>query len=597
MKKPVPFLWRYLPWQLLLLIAALTTVGVYSSFTLRHTYMDRITQELTVRSRLVSAIVLDDLKEHRYAAIQSSLDSLGTVMSGRFTVILPDGRVVGDSRESPQKMENHSDRPEIIAALRDGIGISTRFSNTLKLSMVYVALPCRIQGSATAVIRSALPLTRLTDALHALYRRLVMVLAGVILGSGLIAFIISNIIKKPITGLIEGFGRFSRGDLDYRIHISDPQEFMQLGRAMNSMAAELKKIISSMKEQQQEINTVLAGMSEALITVDKEGRIVRFNPAAAALLETGPAAAEGRTLAEVIRNMDLMRFIHSIREDAEADEQETVIRFAGDRFLQARGRVLPGVRDGAAQTLLVLTDITRIKRLEKIRREFVANVSHELKTPITAISAAVDTLADGALSDSKNSERFLAMIAKHTERLHAIVEDLLQLSRLENISQIQETTNALEPLPVEPVIQEAVSLCRTAAARKQITLEMQCAAAVSARMHAPSLEQALVNLIDNAIKYSPEGSTVVITCKENADGAVISVSDAGEGIPREHQERIFERFYRVDKSRSREQGGTGLGLAIVKHAVLAQGGTVRVESEPFKGSVFTITLPANALRK
>ncbi|MBN2414366.1 HAMP domain-containing protein [bacterium] len=591
MKKPVPFLWRYVPWHVLLLIVSLSTLGIFSSLTLRRTYMDRITSELTARSRLAGAIIGDALGKKDYDRIESVCDSLGSIMPGRFTVILPDGLVVGDSDESPAQMENHAGRPEIIHAITDGVGRSIRFSNTVKLNMLYVAVPYAPDGTVVAVVRSSLPLTQLTDTLHALYRRITLVLICVIIGAAVIALIISHSIRRPIKQLIEGSQHLSRGELDYRMHISDPHELMMLGRAMNSMAADLEKLISTMQEQQQEMKSVLTGMSEALIAINQQGQISRFNDAAGALFSISPEDATGKNLEEVIRNMDLLRFVKSIRENRGADQHEAIIKIPEDRFLQARGSILPCLLNKSEQILLVLNDITRMKRLENVRKEFVANVSHELKTPITAIAAAVDTLQSGAVNDAKNSKRFLTIIAKQTERLHNIVEDLLQISRFESTAHEQEIEQSLTVQPVLPIIKEAVSICRSAAAKKQITIEIRCTSDTTAVLHPPSLEQALVNLIDNAVKYSPNNSNILIVCESDAGHTTITVTDFGEGISAEHQERIFERFYRVDKSRSREQGGTGLGLAIVKHAVLMQKGSIRVKSALSKGSSFTITLP------
>ncbi len=588
MKKSISFLWRYLPWHVLLLLVSLTTLGIYASLTLRSIYLDGITDNLTARSRLVGSIIYTDLIRRDFDRIESVCDSLGSILPGRFTIILPDGLVVGDSDESPSNMENHANRPEIIDAIEKGSGMSIRFSHTLKLSMVYVAVPQMANGDIIAIIRSSLPLTKLTATLNALYLQLTLVLICVILGAGLISYFISNLISRPISALIEGSRHFSKGALDYRIHISDPKELMVLGRAMNTMASELEKKITSIDEQQREMKSVLTGMSEALIAIEPEGQIIRFNKAAAILFETSEEAAVGKNLEEIVRNMDLLRFISAIRRNPYDDHHEAVISFSGDRFLQARGSILTGGKHHDSQILLVLSDITRLKRLENVRKEFVANVSHELKTPITAISAAVDTLIGGAVNDKKNSARFLSIISQQTARLYDIVKDLLQVSRLENFS--NDVEQELETKPLLPFINEAIAISSPKAEKKGISLKIHCDAEITAMLHPPSLEKALINLLDNAIKYSHQDGKVIISCRSESDYTTITVTDFGEGIPSEHQERIFERFYRVDKSRSRKKGGTGLGLAIVKHAVLAQGGSVSVDSSPSKGSSFTISL-------
>lgn len=602
MKKPVSFLWRYLPWHLLLIISSLTVLTVFASITLKNIYMERIIEGLTTRSQLLFPVVQPHLKSGDFARVQTICDSLGSIVPGRFTVITADGTVVGDSDEHPSQMENHADRPEITEALHKGIGTSTRFSRTLKISMLYVAASFEQADIQPVVIRCSLPLTALTSTLNNLYQRFAIVLILVILGAALITFLISKRIRRPIAALIDGSERFSRGELDHRMHISDPLELLNLGRAMNSMAAQLKDRIATMNRQQREMKSVLSGMSEALIAVGPDGKIVRFNPAAGALFGISPEQAIHRTLQEVVRNMDLLRFVEDIRSADRSADHESVIHMDSDRFLQVRGSMLaiekeqavsPDSTDAAAENdwiLLVLNDITRIKRLETVRKDFVANVSHELKTPITAISAAAETLISGAVDDRKNGGRFLQIIRKHTIRLHNLVEDLLQISRLEDPS--RTVKQALDAQPLAAVAREAVSVCKPAAQDKQITLTLVADDDISAPVHTPTLEQALINLIDNAIKYSPAKTEVTVSITSRHGRACITVQDQGEGIPAEHQSRIFERFYRIDKSRSREQGGTGLGLAIVKHAVSVLNGEIAVESTPGQGSRFTITLPA-----
>jgi two-component system, OmpR family, phosphate regulon sensor histidine kinase PhoR len=332
-------------------------------------------------------------------------------------------------------------------------------------------------------------------------------------------------------------------------------------------------------------------MIEGVLAIDREEKILRLNQAAATLLDLQPDAVVGRRIQEVLRKPDLQKFVTEAMRSTHPIEAEMRLLIRGEeRFLQTHGAPLRDAGGREIGVLVVLNDITRLQRLENVRRDFVANVSHELKTPITAIKGSVETLLGGAIEEADSAPRFLEIIARQADRLNAIIEDLLALSRIEQ--EEEKSGIQLTEINVAVVIQSALQSCQVKAQDKQVQLSVDCPADLQCQANAPLLEQALVNLVDNAIKYSNEGGAVQIAVHAVATDLEITVRDFGCGVAREHLPRLFERFYRVDKGRSRKQGGTGLGLAIVKHIVQAHGGQITVDSTPGEGSTFTIRLPA-----
>jgi two-component system phosphate regulon sensor histidine kinase PhoR len=331
-------------------------------------------------------------------------------------------------------------------------------------------------------------------------------------------------------------------------------------------------------------------MVEGVIAVDMEERIIRVNAAAGRILNADPEDLKGRSVQEGVRNPDLQRFVSEALSSQQPVEKELAAYDAqGDRVINGHGTVLRNARGERMGALIVLDDMTRLRKLEGIRRDFVANVSHELKTPITAIKGFVETLKDNSVQNQQDRERFLAIVGKHADRLEAIIEDLLSLSRIEQGS--EEETISLEEQPLRSVLLGAIQLCQGIAAENEITISLSCSENIVAKINAPLFEQAIVNLLENAVKYSDPGKEVRVSAAQNEEEWVVSVRDQGWGIARKHISRIFERFYRVDTGRSRHLGGTGLGLAIVKHIAQAHGGAVSIESHSGKGSLFSIRLP------
>ena len=396
-------------------------------------------------------------------------------------------------------------------------------------------------------------------------------------------------VVRPLREIRAAADSFAEGELQRRLPPFRSKELALLADSMNRMAVRLDQRIHGILNQQNEHEAMLSSMEEGVLAVDNHGAILSLNETCAALLGADAAKLRGRIIYEVIRKPDLLSFVEAaLAHNASLDGD---LRFYGleERWLNAHGTVLHDANRRKIGALIVLHDVTRLRRLENVRRDFVANVSHELRTPITSIKGFVETLLDEALDNKESALRFLQIVHRQVNRLNAIICDLLTLSRIERGS--EEQTIEAAPEPVQEVLRAAVEMCQQRADARGIALILQCPEDLTASINAPLLEQAVVNLVDNAIKYSGAGASVELEGCRNDEEVVIRVKDAGCGIAAKHLPRLFERFYRVDKARSREQGGTGLGLAIVKHIVLAHQGSVDVESTVGKGSTFCIRLP------
>jgi two-component system phosphate regulon sensor histidine kinase PhoR len=570
------------------LVAALF-VGVYGSRLVEQLYQDHLEADLEARARLCSHPIGELLNQGRTDAIDALSKELGQATGTRITVVLPSGQVVADSEESPADMDPHAGRPEIRTALAGATGRKTRFSATEQEERIYVAVPLRHEGVIVAAVRTSVPLTALTHTLTIFRNRIIAVgLIGIAIHA-LVSLLVARRISRPLEDIREGAQRFAAGDLAYRLRTGGSVEIDTVARAVNRMAEQLDERIRTILSQQHEQEAMLSSMEEGVLAIDRGGTILSLNETCAALLDGDVDRLRGRTVYEVIRKPDLLRFVESTLASGAPVDAELRIRGPQDRWLIAHGTALHDAPRGRIGVLIVLHDVTRLRHLETVRRDFVANVSHELRTPVTSLKGFVETLLDGALEDQENAARFLGIMLRQVNRLDAIIGDLLSLSRIERGAEQQTIELAQEP--IRPVLQAAVELCAAQAADKGIRIDVDCAEDLAAEANAALLEQAAVNLLDNAIKYSGPGTTIRISAGRDEGHAFMQVGDEGCGIEAKHLPRLFERFYRVETSRSRELGGTGLGLAIVKHIALAHGGTVSVQSTVGSGSTFAIRWP------
>jgi two-component system phosphate regulon sensor histidine kinase PhoR len=569
----------------LLAVAATTWI---STRAWRHFYLRQTVEDLEARARFLEHQARDRLGSPQDPGLDGLLKYLGQETGTRLTLVLADGRVVGDSERDISSMENHGDRREIRAALDGGVGVHTRISPTLNMLMTYVAVPVRQEGRVVGAARAALPATVIDQPLKAVYLQVFLGGLLILLMGGGLSLWLSRRLTRPLEEIRRGAERFGRGDFSRKLPAPGAEELVSLVETLNYMAGQLDERINTILRQRQEQEAMLASMVEGVLAVDSRARLISLNRAAAELLHLPPDLV-GRRITEVVRNPDLQWFITRALSASEPVEGEVVLREEdGERFLQAHGTTLRDAQHTALGVLIVVHDITRLRRLENARRDFVANVSHELKTPVTSIKGFVETLLEGAYRDLHHAPEFLRIIGRQADRLHQIIEDLLSLSRIEQ--EAEQGRIMLNGRRLKPVMQAALQACAARAREKQIGLDLFCPEDLRARINGPLLEQALVNLIDNAIKYSGTGSEVRMEAGREDGWVTVRIRDQGVGIPKEHLPRLFERFYRVDPGRSRKVGGTGLGLAIVKHIAQAHGGRVGVESTPGQGSVFTLFL-------
>lgn len=586
-----PLFWHLFPSYLALSLVPIAVFGWVGFSVLHHSYFSEAVTDLTSKARLVERLLEISLDAGRAPAVQRSCRSLASAAEARITVVLPSGQVLADSVTLPEQMENHAGRPEIMQALAGGIGTAVRHSSTLRHDMLYLAVPHIRSGTPAAVIRLAVPTTSLRLALVRFYRRLAI--AGLLLfaATAVLALIISRRISRPWTEIQAGAERFARGDFSRKLPPATLKEADGLAACLNQMAGQLDERLRTVLRQQDQLQAVLASMAEGVLAFDREERLLSINAAAARLFGLDVRKVQGRILSEVIRNSRLRQMASEILTGPEPPIVEGELSLCGgiDCDLRAHGAALRNPEGQRIGGVIVFHDVTRLHRLENLRREFVANVSHELKTPITLLQGFIETLQEGALKKPDDAKRFLQIMAKQAARLNAIIEDLLSLSRIEQDAERGQI--ALEEGPVRDVLYSALSSCRPAADARRITLEPDCPDDLRARMNARLLEQAVINLVDNAIKYGDADTRVRIEARVDGPDIALSVRDQGPGIEAEHLPRLFERFYRVDKGRSRDAGGSGLGLAIVKHIVLAHGGRATIESRPGTGSTFTLHWP------
>jgi len=582
-------IWHILPYHFLIVIIALVAVSWYASSTVRHFFIDETERGLEERARLLREYIFREGPEFLYDidTADAICDTIGAVSGMRATLILPSGRVVGDSEKDPLLMENHANRPEVISAFRGESGSSLRYSETLKRNHLYVAVPVYEEGRLLAVIRTSVPLVSLEESLGWMNNRIFW--AGLV--AALLALIMGWLVSRKITGPLEtirrGAERFARDDLDYRLPRQGLLETDTLSEVMNDMAERLAVRIEKARRQSMEQEAIFSSMNEGLLVVDNDEKVMKMNPLAREIFGIGSRDVIGKPIQEVVRNYEVEKLAGKLISGVNPEEIE--IKLGGEKYYSVSGAPLYGA-DGENQgAVIVLRDIDRLRKLENIRRDFVANVSHELRTPITTIKGFAETLLDERGSNPEKLRRFLKIISRHADRMNYIIEDLLTLSRLQ---QTQNGEERYSRLNIQDVLDETLDFCLAGAEDRDIEIITEFPEDLYIRAVPVLISQAVSNLVDNAIKNSEPGSKVKVIVTEDGENVYIDVTDRGRGIGEKHLPRIFERFYRVDRARSRREGGTGLGLAIVKHIAQVHGGRVEVESELGKGSKFTLIIPA-----
>ena len=581
--------WQIFPSYLLITLIALVVVAWYASSAIRYFYIQHTTSDLEARARLFEAQIKTHLQPPDTQQIDRLAKQAGKDSGTRLTVILPTGQVVGDSDEDPSVMDNHADRPEFLGALKEERGATLRHSITLDKDFMYVAVPVRKKDRTLAVVRASIPISAVDGALHSIQNK--VLLAGLFMAvfAAILSLLVSRRITHPIEQIRKWAEAIASGDFLPKPYVKSSGEIEGLYESLGRMADDLRRQIEQVRRQRNEMKAAFSSMVEGVIAIDMEARVLNMNQRAATILGCDPAAARGRGIQGVMRNTAFYNFVEETLTARGTIERD--IPMGDEGLLNGHGTILRDEAENQIGALFVLNDVTRLRKLENIRRDFVSNVSHEIKTPITAIKGFVETLRDGAVKNPEDAERFLGIIEKHVDRLEAIIEDLLNLSKIEQTSG-KEGLSLVES-PMIEIINNALQICHVSIAGREIEIDVSCAESVTLKVDPTLLEQALVNLLDNAVKYSDTGGTVHISVTEKSGSVTITVRDHGVGINKKHLPRLFERFYRVDKARSRQLGGTGLGLAIVKHVVQAHGGHISVESTPGEGSAFSIHLPGS----
>ncbi|MDX9755306.1 MAG: ATP-binding protein [bacterium] len=584
-------LWQIFPPFLIITLLALLAITWYATNSLRDFYFEQTKQSLIARALMIREMIrpIDPLADPQ--SVNRICKQIGKESGTRVTVVMRTGLVIGESDEDPQEMDDHSTRPEIEAALLGRIQSAKRFSPTLQEWMMYLAVPLEWEGEVVGAVRTAIPVTAIAQALGDVHVRIAWAGVVIALVAAGISLVISRRISRPLEEMKNVAVQFAQGRLDQRIPVLNSEEIGDLAEAMNLMATQLSDRIQTIIHQKKQQEAVLSSMVEGVLAIDQDERIITLNHAIKRLFGIEREDYVGMSLQGVIRNKDLNQFIEKAMRASSPVEGEITISSNGNQFLQAHGTVLLNEEGRKVGVVVALNDVTRLRMLENLRQEFVANVSHELRTPITAIKGFVETLLDDEQMEPSQAEKFLRITLKHVDRLNAIIEDLLSLSRIEQ-KESKERIETREEA-ILPRLLSVVEICEPKARGKKIDVRIDCDPALKVVINAPLVEQALVNLMDNAIQYSEEGSTVWIKAEVTGGQLSLHVIDEGCGIEEEHLPRIFERFYRVDKARSRKLGGTGLGLAIVKHIARVHGGEVSVKSQSGQGSTFSIHLPAS----
>jgi two-component system phosphate regulon sensor histidine kinase PhoR len=565
-------------------------------------YLNRALQAFAVESletRLgsVAALVHDEaravLRAGGAAASQDLVVRVARSVGARVTLITPDGRVLAESDRPLADLaglENHAGRPEVRAALEGRVGRDLRRSATTEAPLLYVAVPVQEEARVLGVLRLALPLSAVTASYATLHQ--VMLAGGavaLVVALGIGVFVAGRV-TRPVVEMQSIARLMSEGSFLVRAPTRSIDEIGTLGRSLNVMVGRLREKIEDLEQEQAKTTAILDAMVEGVIAVDDHEHILLMNGQARLMFGLPAGRAEGKPFLEVIRNADLHEIFRSVHAEGagEALQRELTLTSPAYRVLGVNARRLT-LAGSAPGVVIVLHDVSALRQLERVRTEFVANVSHELRTPLTAIQGYLETLLSGALEEPENARRFLEIVLRHSERLGRLLNDLTDLSNIE----LGKVTLQREPVRLDDVVASVAEMIAPRATRSRVTVAADTPADLPTVMaDRDRLVQILINLVDNAVKYTPEGGAVRVAAGPGPDGMIeVAVTDTGIGIPAVDLPRITERFYRVDKARSRELGGTGLGLAIVKHLVLAHGGDLRIESREGQGTTVRFTLP------
>ncbi len=573
---------------MIIVLISLSITGYAVAKVVEDYFIQKMEDDLETRAFAVRPFLALKIKqeENTLGQLETAVKELGSEIKTRITIVDIDGNVIADSEKDPSDTESHSTRPEIKEAYLGNIGKSVRYSSSLKTEMMYVAIPILENHDVAYVLRLAVPISHI----NALTRNIWKMFFSASLAGLLVAFLISTIFSRRITKPIEEVSyaakKISCGNYDLKVPLRPPYETKILAESFNRMAENLQETVGKLKEETDKTRAVLASMAEGLIAVDQNCHVVMMNFAAEKLFKIRQEETLGKHLLEVLRNRELHDLINEVLKTRKGSTREIKINTYDERIFWIN--VVPIDKENNLDAVAVMRDITELKRLEKMKSDFVSNVSHELKTPLTSISGFAETLLDGAYKSEENCRYFLRIIKQETDRMTRLINELLYLSRIEK----PDFSIPKRPVNIASVVNKAVKLLQKNIDDKGHLLNLRLPENLGpVTGDEDSVLEIIINLLDNAIKYTPEGGNITVEIEDESDFISISVADNGIGIAGDELERIFGRFYRVQGPGITSASGTGLGLAVVKHLVESLNGKISVESQLGKGSTFKVSLP------
>ncbi|EFR86737.1 two-component sensor histidine kinase [Listeria marthii FSL S4-120] len=579
---------------IILFFVVMVIVGVFSGELMKSTYLNMKESQLEDDAKiLLQTTNIENLDlDKDAAAIQKSLDPLGDEIDARITVIDSEGDVVADTKKDPENLDNHMNRPEVTDILEKGesVGISIRESDSLGYSMLYVAVPVKHQDKTDGVLRISISLESVDAAVAKLWGNLALIFGIALVIIAAISVFIARKITRPVREIIEVSTDLANHKYDSRIHGKVSGELQDLSISVNTLAESLETQMFEIKQNEQRLNAIVQNLVSGVMLINIDKQVIMTNRTMYQIL--GETEITGKPFYEVIKSFALSQLIEATFETKTIQQKEIILYFPREMILDASVSPILAENGEITGIILLLHDITQIRHLENVRSEFVTNVSHELKTPVTALKGFAETLLDGAMYDEMLLKKFLTIIKEESDRLHRLIMDILALSRIEQ----NPVPENIEIVDMDDVIEQSARTIFEMATEKniQVTIPEKTSTPVTIETDRDKLQQILINLLSNAINYTPVDGKVEVKLIDHEAEVIIEVTDNGIGIPAKDIDRVFERFYRVDKARSRHSGGTGLGLSIVKHLVENCGGRIEVESQEEVGSTFRVTLSKKA---
>ncbi|TXK84182.1 two-component system histidine kinase PnpS [Paenibacillus sp. N3.4] len=581
----------------LLIGCSMLIAGVFMAKVLEDAHVEALKDNMERELNLINATSdwnRSGTEDELIAYYTAQAKKIKEATKARLTFVRADGHVLGDSDQKPEQMDNHLNRPEIAAAKTAGIGYVTRYSDTLKENMLYAAIPIKSNQQVSGYLRIALSLEQVDDSIRRLWYFLALGLVLLFLIAGIVSYRIAKGITRPIEKMTKVAQQITNMNYESRVPSYRNDEVGQLGQAINRMSESLQQQMERIQENERRLQGVMENMMSGIMMIDRDERIMLLNPSAEYILGFSSQELLGKKYNEAKQQYEFTQLIQECIESRDPIRDEMIFYYPAERILDISLNPIAHEDEEWSGVLIVIHDITAVRRLERMRSEFVANVSHELKTPIAAVKGFAETLLAGALNDKETAVSFLQIIFDESERLNRLIGDILELSKIES----KRIPMNFSPIYLPEFLDRSLNVLRKEAEKKHIELSMQVDDDIYIEADEDRLRQIFINLLSNGISYTQEGGKVKVRVEPldmNVDGDYerlrIIVSDTGIGIPKKDLPRIFERFYRVDKARSRSSGGTGLGLSIVKHLVEMHKGTIRVDSELGIGTKFTIELP------